>query len=70
VSQGPGAGPETKGKDTAMNHPGTDQTISNITMPAGSADAFDGFLLESEDDDYLDRRVFDLRESLADYRNL
>jgi hypothetical protein len=39
-------------------------------QPPRDADALDAFLLDDELDDFLDRHVAAIRESLADFRNL
>ena len=39
-------------------------------QPPMDDDALDAFLLDDEFDDFLDRQIASLRESLADFRNL
>jgi len=48
------------------NHP-TAATRHQPPMDAADPDAF---LIDDEFDDYLDRHVLAIRESLADFRNL
>jgi hypothetical protein len=38
--------------------------------PPMDADALDAFLIDDEFDDFLDRHVAAIRESLADFRNV
>jgi hypothetical protein len=35
-----------------------------------SAEALDALLFDDESDEFLDRQIFAIRESLADFRNL
>jgi hypothetical protein len=51
--------------ETAMNDPINFRTLSAGNMPLDEIDpAFD-----PAEDDYLDRCLFEIRESLTDYRN-
>jgi hypothetical protein len=46
------------------------RTAAPSHQPPMDADALDAFLLDDEFDDFLDRHVAAICESLADFRNL
>ena len=50
-----------------MNNPRTDHASTSLNQPAGRTAALENYLLEPEDDDYLDRCLFEIRESLTHY---
>jgi hypothetical protein len=68
-------GPDKRGRkpeeeDTTMTHATTDQTPRHADQTAHEFDAgFDAFATD-EADDALDRQLFAIRESLADFRSL
>jgi hypothetical protein len=51
-----------------MKHLGSNRTAGTNDRPLTGIDP-DVFLIDDEFDDFLDRQVFALRESLSDYRN-
>jgi hypothetical protein len=52
-----------------MNDPINHDTLRTGRMPHGDIDSnFDGF--DPTEDDYLDRCLFEIRESLTDYRSV
>jgi hypothetical protein len=53
-----------------MPHQHTHRTAAARPQTPMSAAEIDALLLDDEPDDFLDRHVFAIRESLADCRNL
>jgi hypothetical protein len=52
-----------------MTHLHSSRTAATSYQPLDNSAEHDTFLLEDEFDDHLDRQLFEIRESLADYRN-
>jgi hypothetical protein len=52
-----------------MQHTGNHRTAGTNDRPLTGID-LDAFLLDDEFEDSLDRQIFDIRESLADFRNV
>jgi hypothetical protein len=50
-----------------MNNPRTDHASMSLDQPAGRSTDFGDILLEPEEDEYLDRCLFEIRESLPHY---
>jgi hypothetical protein len=63
-------GPGTKEKENhAMTRLNSNRSDATMQQPAGHAE-FDPCLIDDEFDDFLDRELFAIRESLADFRNV
>jgi hypothetical protein len=52
-----------------MHHQPSHRTATPRHQPPRDAAAIDAFLIDDEFDDFLDRHVAAIRESLADFRN-
>jgi hypothetical protein len=52
-----------------MTHFQSSRTAATNYQPLDNSAAGDTFLIEDEFDDPLDRQLFEIRESLADFRN-
>jgi hypothetical protein len=63
----PRGGPEIK-KEKIMIHLNSNRNAGTIDRPLTGIDP-DALILDDEFDDALDRDVFDIRESLSDFRN-
>jgi hypothetical protein len=46
------------------------RTATTKSQPLDNSAEVDALPIEDEFDDYLDRQLFEIRESLADYRNV
>jgi hypothetical protein len=66
-----GRGRKQKKEKHTMTYPYNQSATGTIDTPEGDSAAFlDALLIDDEFDDDLDRQIFAIRETLADFRNL